>query len=644
MTRWAAANAQHCPPAGDEWVWRGGSRDVGARIAEAPDRSALSRLLDLWQRDGEHLGAANTAAALHRCARLGCRLPERALCYLAEQTARAQGEWHAKHFANALFGLQHSPPSAGVRAIIGVLSTTALSTPITARTVGMALFGVRLQGDSPEMRALLSALTPRLAGVRALDGPAVPAALNGLQGQEDTAAVHALLGGLAPLVAACPARIPPRQLGTAALGLQNLRAPGPAGAALLALAAAARRSDCPPDDQAVGSLLFALRSQETHQPVQSWLSALVPIIRAHDGAVSEQAASNALYGLHRQTDTAETREVLEAVAGFVARAEAFKGQAVSCSLYGLGRQGDSPAVRSVLLALIPRVMSCPQVDSGKQVAGALYGLRYQRHGPEVEGMLSALVPPLVRCPDPLEPHAVALALFGLAGQALCTATCALFNFLTARIDHLPPSLPAIGATQCIQGLLALRMAGFDVSAAVAAVARRSPKQPRNRALRQLLLLAGAPAGAAAEEPPARPTAVQRASPSPQERAVRRMVQVAGVPGIAFEVVHQSGFELDMLCGRVNIELDSASPSYRSESKRRFFAMRDALLEHEHGISVVRVQLHGSTLREVAQRIGTACRAGSAAGSAADAWDRLWHLAGRGWEWWLIDLRQRERPR
>jgi hypothetical protein len=72
-----------------------------------------------------------------------------------------------------------------------------------ALTVGMTICGLHSIGDSPEVRALMGALTPKVQQGSVLDATAVSNVLFGLLGLSDSPELRELLNSLLPKVANC---------------------------------------------------------------------------------------------------------------------------------------------------------------------------------------------------------------------------------------------------------------------------------------------------------------------------------------------------------------------------------------------------------------------------------------------------------
>eukprot|EP01065_Artemidia_motanka_P041500 TRINITY_DN5397_c0_g1_i1.p1 TRINITY_DN5397_c0_g1~~TRINITY_DN5397_c0_g1_i1.p1 ORF type:complete len:580 (+),score=123.32 TRINITY_DN5397_c0_g1_i1:153-1892(+) len=568
-----------------------------------------------WEQSDEEIGDFVSVRLLHRFAFVTQVVPSAVLRHASKSLHAGMA---AKHVGRALFGLRHQPDSSGARAVVaGLVPAVASWRGAACRTVTLMSTGMRYQPASPATRRMLSVLGDSLDSGR-FDNSAVCTMLFGLQAHDPSMEARKLLRCLLPHL---------RRLSSATvadvsagfIGLQRQRTTAETEQTVAKLVGLLHGLGTV-DDRAVSNILYGMHRLDSTPAVQSALAALTQLL-ATCNSLGPHAIANSLYGLRTQTDYCETRDLLHALAGKMQCTQTVDGQTVANALYGLSRQGDSVAVRRVLTQLLPLVRMCTGFDTGQHVASALYGLRMQSDTPVTRSLFEA-ISGLLKSSPPLRSRAVGVAMLGLAGQGKSAGTVAVFDWL---VRHLPDSPSEITATQVLQVLGALRGEGFAVQEAAAKVAGGA--QSAGSQLRRSLLLAGI--DAPAPKHPMPPTT--KPSPSFRERT-----------GLAFDLRHESGFEMDLLCGRVNVELEGRSPSYRSQAKSRFFAERDRILQQRFGITVRRVQMHGYSLVQLVQLVGGHCGAG--AGLAPDVqeqWDVAWLLAQRGWEYWLIELRHRE---
>eukprot|EP00756_Hemistasia_phaeocysticola_P022086 Hpha_TRINITY_DN15811_c2_g5::TRINITY_DN15811_c2_g5_i2::g.187515::m.187515 len=105
----------------------------------------------------------------------------------------------------------------------------------------------------------------------------------------------------------------------------------------------------------------------------------------------------------------------------------------------------------------------------------------------------------------------------------------------------------------------------------------------------------------------------------RERTVAAVVRKAGVVGVEFNVMHETGFELDIVApGGVVCELDG--PSHRSAGRQRIAELQRKLFE-KRGIVIHRVDLIQRSVVEVLDGVADACTLPNDAKSKA-AWDRV----------------------
>eukprot|EP00756_Hemistasia_phaeocysticola_P022087 Hpha_TRINITY_DN15811_c2_g5::TRINITY_DN15811_c2_g5_i3::g.187552::m.187552 len=109
----------------------------------------------------------------------------------------------------------------------------------------------------------------------------------------------------------------------------------------------------------------------------------------------------------------------------------------------------------------------------------------------------------------------------------------------------------------------------------------------------------------------------------RERTVAAVVRKAGVVGVEFNVMHETGFELDIVApGGVVCELDG--PSHRSAGRQRIAELQRKLFE-KRGIVIHRVDLIQRSVVEVLDGVADACTLPNDAKSKA-AWDRVRKVA------------------
>eukprot|EP01062_Namystynia_karyoxenos_P070653 TRINITY_DN66014_c0_g1_i1.p1 TRINITY_DN66014_c0_g1~~TRINITY_DN66014_c0_g1_i1.p1 ORF type:complete len:309 (+),score=70.31 TRINITY_DN66014_c0_g1_i1:68-994(+) len=117
-------------------------------------------------------------------------------------------------------------------------------------------------------------------------------------------------------------------------------------------------------------------------------------------------------------------------------------------------------------------------------------------------------------------------------------------------------------------------------------------------------------------------------------ALRKVTAIGLCDGrVRFNVLHWSGFEMDIVCRNVNIELDG--PQHNSVGSKRMDALRDAFLK-KNGITVHRIPLVDSSLSGVIDEISRVLPAGT-----PQQWKEAKAMSKRGWKSIIRWEKQRE---
>eukprot|EP01065_Artemidia_motanka_P046336 TRINITY_DN699_c0_g1_i1.p1 TRINITY_DN699_c0_g1~~TRINITY_DN699_c0_g1_i1.p1 ORF type:complete len:499 (+),score=148.96 TRINITY_DN699_c0_g1_i1:721-2217(+) len=423
---------------------------------------------------------------------------------------------------------------------------------------------------------MLAALARWIVGAdKVLNGNSLAGALFGLSKQGDTEEARLVLGALLPLVDDANGRLEGKYLANAVYGLQRQANTAAAERMLGVVRRMAERGAAGLDATATGLMLYGLKNFHATLSVRRLLQTVGPLI-ARGTDVLGHHAGHALYGLRNQSDSPAVRVVLCSIAdrmGSVADA-----QSVANSLYGLHEIGDTADVRRILLSAAKQVRACKAFPF-VATALSLYGLRGQAATPEVGVLLSALAPLAVRSAARASAvSSAANALTGLHGQEdtpdVRVILAALERVLTASTAALPPAR----ASQCLHALLSLSQAGVPVSGILREVASRTPQDATGfsaAAIAQALHMAGikVPEGMSKRVNmlPATHAACSK------EHIIRVLLERSGVTGLRYNVRHESGFEMDLVAGKLNIEIGGASVSYRSEGKKRVKRLRNDFL-------------------------------------------------------------------
>eukprot|EP00756_Hemistasia_phaeocysticola_P060680 Hpha_TRINITY_DN4236_c0_g1::TRINITY_DN4236_c0_g1_i1::g.186781::m.186781 len=381
----------------------------------------------------------------------------------------------------------------------------------------------------------------------------------------------------------------------------------------------------------LASALYGLQHQPTHPATEDALYALLRAAPG-DGALDSEGVGECLTGLKSQTDSPAVRKMLLRLAECVhAGSRPIDGAALANALYGLRKVGGTAESHALLDALVPRCAANARGMDPQQLSDSVYGLHGFSDVLPVRGVLHVIVP---RLPGGrLADHHISKVLFGLQGL---TDTPALRSIL-ARVRACVKTrdeIPGRTVTASVQGLLALRWAGVPVDDMLRQLLRKKVvggTDPITKTvLAQLRSIMGMGEAVGAKTS-------RRPSSNATEAAVRHVFEKAGMPGVEFNVMHSSGFELDILWGgMLNIELDGVALSYRSEGKRRVNELRAAMLRERYGIAVKRVDTVGKTLFQVLAEVEQVVY--QAAGRSeleidsvcGAAWLRARTLGLRGW--------------
>eukprot|EP01062_Namystynia_karyoxenos_P047015 TRINITY_DN35362_c0_g1_i1.p1 TRINITY_DN35362_c0_g1~~TRINITY_DN35362_c0_g1_i1.p1 ORF type:complete len:508 (+),score=93.76 TRINITY_DN35362_c0_g1_i1:949-2472(+) len=461
------------------------------------------------------------------------------------------------------------------------------------------------------LRALIPVAAAR--GAAGLDAQSVGMALYGLRGAGGSVAAGALLAVLLPQVVSCPEVLSPKTLASALYGLQGVGA-HPAGRG--ALRELAVRVGATPD---------------------RW---------------EPESIVTALLGLRYTIDCAESRELLNAIAPRTAATTVpLSSEDTAICLLSLRQQGDSPGARVVLDALVPLVACSTEVMPTRLFSAALSGLASHGGSPGARRVIALLLPRALGSNEAFNQASLGSAVFGLHGEGDVPHVRSLLAVLHRDLSQVTGRLQPLVAAQLLHGLLGLSEGGPRVAPLLREVLLRLPSEKDNidpqtaSILIQGLVLCGAAVPPHIEAAAARGRAAEGKAGCAKERALQDLLCHAGVPGLQFNVMHETGFEFDILAyGRVAIEIGGPSVSYRDEGRRRLVVLRQRLLR-KLGIAVRFVESHGRPLLEVVADVQACCGGGNVhdGGETTQAWRSARALAARGWQTALQESRWRAGP-
>eukprot|EP01062_Namystynia_karyoxenos_P026943 TRINITY_DN20794_c0_g1_i1.p1 TRINITY_DN20794_c0_g1~~TRINITY_DN20794_c0_g1_i1.p1 ORF type:complete len:760 (+),score=182.83 TRINITY_DN20794_c0_g1_i1:102-2282(+) len=260
-------------------------------------------------------------------------------------------------------------------------------------------------------------------------------------------------------------------------------------------------------------------------------------------------------------------------------------------------------------------------------------VRGQGEGPTLRRVLAALAPLVLGSLEQMNERDASQAIYGLMGQGADLVSTGIYDGLLRCLlaEARAGRLTAHSAAQASQSILTLNSRGVGDAKSAAELLRhcgRATDPVGDTALRQQLSLAGCPL------PPEgnRIKTPQGASPEwcMPERVLRLILERGGVPGIRYNVKHVSGFELDIVAGRVNVEIETSTRTYLSEGKKGSRALRKNLLETRYGLSVRIVTV--DTTQPLTYPVEAIARHCQGPLRPRRAWRRAVKLAERGWKW------------
>eukprot|EP01065_Artemidia_motanka_P030249 TRINITY_DN36262_c0_g1_i1.p1 TRINITY_DN36262_c0_g1~~TRINITY_DN36262_c0_g1_i1.p1 ORF type:complete len:724 (+),score=177.24 TRINITY_DN36262_c0_g1_i1:856-3027(+) len=250
-----------------------------------------------------------------------------------------------------------------------------------------ALFGLRLQHSSDEVRQVYRALIPRIAG-----SDAVPSA---------------------------------REFGNALYGLRGQPASREVRRLLLLIAERGEQSDL--DAWAVASGLYGLQLQSDTLELRRLLDVTAAAVSRSAPSLGAQQTANALYGLQGVGSCPSARRLLTALRDCVAGDQPLSAQGVAASLFGLRRQTAAEGV-AVVAALVPRASACEERLTSTHVATSLFGVNGLGPAPAVLEMLGILTDQIG---GSMTHAGFSTALFGLQSQPVSKVTRRLLTAIAA---------------------------------------------------------------------------------------------------------------------------------------------------------------------------------------------------------------------
>eukprot|EP00756_Hemistasia_phaeocysticola_P048842 Hpha_TRINITY_DN23249_c0_g1::TRINITY_DN23249_c0_g1_i1::g.30176::m.30176 len=359
-------------------------------------------------------------------------------------------------------------------------------------------------------------------------------------------------------------------------GLQHLPDSGELRAVLRNLSRLVQeRSGGAEDPGLVTSSLYLLSKHHCTPASEALFTALTCLVARFPPSpcLSPRHIEMAVYGLHAsRPDTIAARQLLLSLGPFVTRRPMPFGS-VAATLHGLQDQSDSDGARAILYGVRCQLFQSGSTKGadGEALARALSGLRGQVRSPHVGGLLRLLLPVVQDESVKMGAREVSGALYSLSRLGdLHGARVDIVHALSKRVRGLPSDLAE-----------RLKMEHQGPVCATEAV-------------------------------------------------VKLIVEDAGVKGLRFNVMHELGFEMDILTadGKLNIELGGTMFKYHSEGPQRIRArkLQDA------GIEVVEIPVSGRRFCDVVGDIAQICldRESNPDPLVALAWARACLAAKHEW--------------
>jgi Ca2+-binding EF-hand superfamily protein len=242
--------------------------------------------------------------------------------------------------------------------------------------VGTALYGLRSLPPSPEVLALVKALTTKVRASGEMSALSVSEAVRGLQslgqpyGERESGIapeVLELIGALTPKVEECQEKFQAKHVGSALLGLRSLPDSYPEVRALVA-ALTSKLEQCTEDlnAQAVSNALNGLQTlADNSEEVRALVGALAPKVAACSTKFTAQTVANALYGLRSLKSSEEANALIAALTPLVARSKPLNSRAVVQALEGLHQQKGTPEVMQMVATLAKKIRDprCGDLDA-----------------------------------------------------------------------------------------------------------------------------------------------------------------------------------------------------------------------------------------------------------------------------------------
>eukprot|EP00756_Hemistasia_phaeocysticola_P061761 Hpha_TRINITY_DN5174_c0_g1::TRINITY_DN5174_c0_g1_i1::g.193023::m.193023 len=495
---------------------------------------------------------------------------------------RPPSEWLLREIAQAVYGLRSASQ------VDDVLST--LAPALALAEPGKSLSNLALceaiqgLGAHPTLttgrKALLGAILRRLDPSESSDGSTLSTVLSSLPGfRNDDPSARAILSwtlrqarGLTKLTT--------DQLGSMLYGLRRLSGFHEAEKLLTVLEPWVQRCEGAMGEKMLGQALYGLRSYPKVAPVI--VRALNDRMGEFSGALTNTGLATMLFGMSSHVNSGGARQFLHHVSHLVRTRfdSKMQGQDVAMSLYGLKQMTESPETREFLFSLVPLIQLCPESTMNLvSFCGAVFGLCSQGTGNGAAAALEELSRFLPALADrAIDEWAVAALIAGMGGMNPSPTVSSFIRFANDRLSKMNEITDSTAFQTSLRFGLVLRRNGVEEADTLVRIllSRKIPNAGNLLQRQGTLQVLNLSASEGAEFEFAKVEERELKSDLPAtvaERALRVLFERSGVRGALFNVMHSSGFEIDVLVGNKGVELTGRAAHYTSPARQELLSMR-----------------------------------------------------------------------
>ena len=371
-----------------------------------------------------------------------------------------------------------------MRALLSALTPKVATAreDLNGQALGNSLYGLQgMSSREQEVRTLLTVLAQKVIHTReALKAQEVGNALYGLKRMSsDVFEVRQLIDALVPKVANSPEILDAQAIGNSFYGMQNMHADNPAVLSLLAtMADKVSLSGAELDGQAMGNSLYGLQGMSSeHAEVRAVVNAITIKIQSSCLEMNAQELGNALYGLQNMTsDYPEVRRLMTALSQKVASSKhELTSQEIGNALFGLqGMRANVWETRVLVLQMAVKIQLSHSLIDPQGISNSLYGIqRMTSDCEDVRMLVQALAAKVELSWKLLSAQHLANCLFGLQGLSSSeTEVRALLHALVPKILACRDELSAKQISHAIYGLQNLSSQHEDVLPLVGALTEK----------------------------------------------------------------------------------------------------------------------------------------------------------------------------